>query len=137
MTLPNLTSNISTPTVQNGRTIQSDSLRIYKEVQYDKDISKKDFQNKQVDDSKESQKLGAVQDEKRLKDVEHVLDEVVKAYNPNMGVKIHLDKDTNQAVYQVVDHETNKIVKQIPPEEVLKFAQKLEEMIGTLLDDKA
>ncbi len=55
----------------------------------------------------------------------------------NVELKFNKDDETGQTYVKIVDKETGDIIREIPPEEVRKLAEKLEEMVGILLDKKA
>ena len=55
----------------------------------------------------------------------------------NVELKFNKDDETGQTYVKIVDKETGDTIREIPPEEVRKLAEKLEEMVGILLDKKA
>lgn len=64
------------------------------------------------------------------------INEVLKNY----GVEFHLSDPTDpgsQMVTQVVDTDTGKVIRQIPSEEVIRFAQNLDQLRGILFQGTA
>ncbi len=55
----------------------------------------------------------------------------------NVELKFNKDDETGQTYVKIVDKETGEVIREIPPEEVRKLAEKLDEMVGILLDKKA
>ncbi len=55
----------------------------------------------------------------------------------NVELKFNKDEETGQTYVKIVDKETGEVIREIPPEEVRKLAEKLDEMVGILLDKKA
>ncbi|MEJ5300857.1 MAG: flagellar protein FlaG [Thermodesulforhabdaceae bacterium] len=66
------------------------------------------------------------------------LAEEIQKYLSEMNVSLSFDVDdkTHDIVVKVINRETGKLVRQIPPEELLKLRQKLEELVGVLLNKK-
>lgn len=55
----------------------------------------------------------------------------------NVSLSFDIDDKTNDIIVKVINRETGKLIRQIPPEELLKLRQKLEELVGVLLNKKA
>jgi flagellar protein FlaG len=70
--------------------------------------------------------------ESLLKPVQQIND-VIRPY----GVKFDLSRNTSQIVTQIIDMETGKVIRQTPSEEVLRIAERLDEVSGLLIDEKA
>ncbi len=73
-------------------------------------------------------------------ELEKVVAEVQKrleAIGSNLSLGLTKYEDTESIVAQIRDRSSNKVVKQFPSEEVLKLREKLEDLMGILLDEKA
>ncbi|ATJ84662.1 flagellar protein FlaG [Halomonas beimenensis] len=57
------------------------------------------------------------------------INEVMRPY----GVEFELDEATSRLVTRLVDRETGETIRQIPAEEVLRIAERLEELQGKLI----
>lgn len=55
----------------------------------------------------------------------------------DVGVRYRVDRDTNDLVISLVDRNTDKVIRQIPPDQILKMRQRLEELMGLILDTSA
>jgi flagellar protein FlaG len=66
------------------------------------------------------------------------LAEEIQKYLSEVNVSLSFDVDdkTHDIVVKVINRETGKLIRQIPPEELLKLRQKLEELVGVLLNRK-
>lgn len=53
------------------------------------------------------------------------------------GLEFELSEETSRVITRVVDRESGKIIRQIPTEEVLKIAERLEEMQGQIISLEA
>lgn len=49
------------------------------------------------------------------------------------GIRLHIDKGTNQIVAEIVD-KNDEVVRQLPPEEALRIAERFREVIGLIFD---
>ena len=52
------------------------------------------------------------------------------------AVQFSYDKSAHRVIVTVRSTETGEVIRQIPPDEYLKFAARLREMVGVLLDDQ-
>lgn len=57
------------------------------------------------------------------------INEVMRSY----GVEFELDDATSRQITRLVDRETGELIRQIPAEEVLRIAERLEELQGQLI----
>ena len=55
----------------------------------------------------------------------------------NVGVRYRVDRDTKDLVITLVDRNTDEVLRQIPPDQILKMRQRLEELMGLILDTSA
>lgn len=58
------------------------------------------------------------------------INEVMRHY----GVQFELGEFESRVVTRIVDRESGEVIRQIPAEEVLKIAERLEEVQGRLID---
>ncbi len=52
-------------------------------------------------------------------------------------LKFNTDKETGQTYIKIVDKDSGDVVREIPPEFMRKLAEKMDEMVGILFDQKA
>ena len=55
-------------------------------------------------------------------------------HNVNLQFSVH--KASGNIVVTVTEEETGKVIREIPPREILNLAEKFEEMIGLIFDEK-
>ncbi len=53
------------------------------------------------------------------------------------SIKIKVDNQSDQTVVQVISKDDGKVIRQFPPDELLNLADKMEEMVGVLINEKA
>lgn len=61
------------------------------------------------------------------------VNEVLRPY----GVEFELDEGTTRVVTRLVDRESGEVIRQIPAEEVLRVAERIEELRGGLIQQRA
>ncbi|QFT86630.1 flagellar protein FlaG [Halomonas sp. THAF12] len=61
------------------------------------------------------------------------INEVMRPY----GVEFELRETTTRVVTRLVDRDTGELIRQIPAEEVMRIAEHLEELQGSLIDLEA
>lgn len=61
------------------------------------------------------------------------VNEVMRPY----GVEFDLSQKSSRVVTRIIDRETGNVIRQIPSEEVLKIAERLDEIAGLLLNQTA
>jgi flagellar protein FlaG len=54
----------------------------------------------------------------------------------NRSLQFRVDDATGRTVVSICDAETGEVIRQVPGEEVLKMAQRLQDTVGALLDEK-
>lgn len=69
--------------------------------------------------------------EETTKRVAEAMDQYVRSIQSDLQISIH--DETGKIVVKVISHETGEVIREIPPEEMLKLAEKMEEMAGGLL----
>jgi|WetSurMetagenome_2_1015567.scaffolds.fasta_scaffold92718_2 uncharacterized FlaG/YvyC family protein len=67
-----------------------------------------------------------------MKEIVKELNDAVGALNSRLS--FYLDSETKKVVVKIVDSETGETVRQIPPEDALKLSQRMNEIVGVLLD---
>lgn len=55
----------------------------------------------------------------------------------DVGVRYRIDNSTQDLVITLVDRSTEEIIRQIPPEQILRMRQRLEELMGLIVDTSA
>ena len=63
------------------------------------------------------------------------LNDAVKIIGTKLSFSV--DGSTRRTVVKVVNAETNEVIRQIPPDEVLRMAQRIDELMGMLFDGAA
>ena len=54
----------------------------------------------------------------------------------NYSIRFSIDDKLKELVVKIVDTKTDKVIKQIPPADMLKFREKMKEMVGLLVEEK-
>ena len=54
----------------------------------------------------------------------------------NVKLQFSVNKDSGRIVITVTDEATGEVVREIPPSELVKFAEKFDEMVGMIFDKK-
>jgi|YelNatPaOPRAMG01_1025707.scaffolds.fasta_scaffold50731_2 flagellar protein FlaG len=75
-------------------------------------------------------KMSMEETKKLAEEIQRYLSEV------NVSLSFDVDDKTHDVVVKVINRETGKLIRQIPPEELLKLRQKLEELVGVMLNKK-
>lgn len=77
-------------------------------------------------------------DEREIKTGELV--EPIQRINETMrprGLEFELSEESSRVITRVIDRESGDVIRQIPAEEVLKIAERLEEMQGQIISLEA
>lgn len=69
--------------------------------------------------------------EEMTKRVAEAMDQYIRSIQRDLEIKIH--QETGRIVVRVISHETGEVIREIPPEDMLKLAEKMDEMTGGLL----
>jgi flagellar protein FlaG len=101
---------------------------IHSELQTDKRLGKVSVKNLQAATPK------APPERKEIERAVAQLEKMVAQFNRRFEISIN--KSINRIVVKVIDSESDKVIKEIPPEEIQHLAQKLQEMMGLLVDEK-
>ena len=54
----------------------------------------------------------------------------------NVNLQFSVDKESGRIMITVTDEATGKVTREIPPEEIVRFAEKFDEMVGMIFDKK-
>jgi len=54
----------------------------------------------------------------------------------NVDLKFSVNRDSGRIMVTVTDEATGEIIREIPPSELVKFADKFDEMVGMIFDKK-
>jgi len=54
----------------------------------------------------------------------------------NVNLKFSVNKDSGRIMITVTDEATGEVIREIPPSELVKFADKFDEMVGMIFDEK-
>lgn len=54
----------------------------------------------------------------------------------NVNLQFSVNKDSGRIMVIVTDETTGKVIREIPPEEIVRFAEKFDEMVGMIFDKK-
>lgn len=61
-----------------------------------------------------------------------LINEAVQMANKKFEFKVH--EGTNRTMVKVIDRETEEIIREIPPEEILDLVDKMNELVGLMMD---
>ncbi len=87
----------------------------------------------QVGGQKEEQ--NEVPNEEQLAETVSHVNEYVQ--NMQRNLEFDVDEESNRTIIRVTDAESGELIRQIPSEEFLKLAEKMEDMDGLLVNEKA
>ena len=54
----------------------------------------------------------------------------------NVDLQFSVNKDSGRIMVTVTDKDTGEVIREIPPKEFVKFAEKFDEMVGMIFDQK-
>jgi flagellar protein FlaG len=54
----------------------------------------------------------------------------------NVNLQFSVNKESGRIMVTVTDEATGKVIREIPPEEIVRFAEKFDEMVGMIFDKK-
>jgi len=54
----------------------------------------------------------------------------------NVNLQFSVNKDTGRIIVTVTDEDSGKVIREIPSSELVKFADKFDEMVGMIFDQK-
>ena len=62
------------------------------------------------------------------------LEQMVAQFNRRFDISVN--KTIGRIIVKVIDTETDKVIKEIPPREIQHMVQRLQEMVGLLVDER-
>jgi len=54
----------------------------------------------------------------------------------NVNLKFSVNKESGRIMVTVTDEATGEVIREIPPEEIVRFAEKFDEMVGMIFDKR-
>ncbi len=91
-----------------------------------------------VQEAKEASKAAAGEAALSVEELKAEIDDLNELMKQGQrSLSFSVDDSVDEVVVRVVDTQTEELIRQIPNEEVLKFKQHLEGMLGLLFSDKA
>jgi len=54
----------------------------------------------------------------------------------NVNLKFSVNKESGRVMVTVTDEATGEVIREIPPEEIVRFAEKFDEMVGMIFDKR-
>lgn len=85
--------------------------------------------------STKSSKKDTQFDSKMMDQLAKQLNEDLKIFNTRVSFSI--DDKTKKTVVKIIDGSNNEVIKQVPPDYLLKISQRISELLGLLVDEKA
>jgi flagellar protein FlaG len=71
----------------------------------------------------------------KIESVTRQIDSYLRSINKSLQFRV--DEATGQMVVSICDAETGEVIRQVPGEEALRLAQRIENQLSTMLDEKA
>jgi flagellar protein FlaG len=71
----------------------------------------------------------------KIESVTRQIDSYLRSINKSL--QFRLDETTGQMVVSICDAETGEVIRQVPGEEALRIAQRIEDQLSAMLDEKA
>lgn len=71
----------------------------------------------------------------KIESVTRQIDSFLRSMNHQLNFRV--DQATGEMVVTVTDAETGEVIRQVPGEEALRMAQRIEDSLSGLLDEKA
>ena len=72
---------------------------------------------------------------KKIESVTRQIDSYLRSINRSLQFQV--DQGTGQMIVTLRDDETGEVIRQIPGEEALRIAQRIEDSLSAMLDEKA
>jgi flagellar protein FlaG len=63
------------------------------------------------------------------------LNDELKIFNTRIAFSI--DEKTKKTVVKIIDENKNEVIRQVPPDYLLKISERISELLGVLVDEKA
>ena len=71
--------------------------------------------------------------EESLDHIVDTLNSAAKSINQRVSFSFH--KETQRVIMKVMDASTNEVIRELPPKEVIRFLEKMHELIGVFVDE--
>ena len=71
----------------------------------------------------------------KIESVTRQIDSFLRSINKSL--QFHVDQATGEMIVTIRDDETGEIIRQVPGEDALRIAQRIEDQLSALLDEKA
>lgn len=124
---------------QNFFTTSGQQQNVCTDVQYESSNNSMVDTNLKVSQTDAAIKINGVQDKKiDEKDVKNAVDKLNKLFE---GTQTHVEYETvgksKHLAIKIVDSKTKETIKEIPPKKIIEMIDKLCEMAGIMVDEKA
>jgi flagellar protein FlaG len=70
----------------------------------------------------------------KVNSIAEAMDSYVQSIQRDLKIQVH--EETGNIMVQVTSHESGKVIREIPPKKLLDLAARMEELAGTLFDEK-
>jgi flagellar protein FlaG len=74
-------------------------------------------------------------DQKFSQELVGQLNNELKIFNTRIAFSI--DEKTKKTVVKIIDENKNEVIRQVPPDYLLKISERISELLGILVDEKA
>jgi flagellar protein FlaG len=74
-------------------------------------------------------------DPKLAEQIVHQLNDNLKIFNTRIAFSI--DDKTKKTIVKIIDEDKNEVIRQVPPDYLLKISQRISELLGIMVDEKA
>ena len=71
----------------------------------------------------------------KIESVTRQIDSFLRSINKSL--QFHVDQATGEMIVTIRDDETGEVIRQVPGEDALRIAQRIEDKLSALLDEKA
>jgi flagellar protein FlaG len=71
----------------------------------------------------------------KIESVTRQIDSFLRSINKSLQFRV--DQATGEMVVTIRDDETGEVIRQVPGEDALRIAQRIEDQLSTMLDEKA
>ncbi len=100
------------------------------------DPTKKQIDNAPLSKKEQEKEKSQPSSMEELKQVAEELNNRMDDLQTSLGFSVKEDPD-NKVIVQIRDRKTNEVIRQIPTEELQKISEKMTELTGLLLDQRA
>lgn len=93
-------------------------------------------QEEKVDQRKEAQHVEHIREttNEKINRIAEAMDSYVRSIQRNLKIQVH--EGTGNIMVKVTSQDGSKVIREIPPKELLDLAARMEELAGTLFDEK-